>query len=116
MNYFMKNDQLREEHRPFYSDGVYTLDLIRDCKRFATTRPFALGEVGESVILFNIDVPEMETLVVKVTRVETLEDSMSAEKAEEWLKLEGWSAPHFVDYLTKSKGVLKVQTTFELIK
>ena len=51
MDFFMRNDQLRKELQADYPSGVYTLDLIRDGKRTATTREKPLGDIGEVVIL-----------------------------------------------------------------
>lgn len=112
MNFFMENHQLREEHRPHYPDGVYTLDLIRDGKRFATTRGEALGEVGETVLLFNIDKPEMETVAVKITGVEIL-SGRSQEQAEIWSQKEGWSVKF---YISNENLDLAVQTSFEVVE
>lgn len=111
MNYFMQNHQLREEHKNDYPDGVYTLELIRDGKRFATTRGEALGEVGENVILFNLDVPEMEEVVVKITNVKTL-SGRTPEQAEAWSKKEGWSVEF---YVSNDNLNLSIQTSFELV-
>ncbi|KAA3646673.1 MAG: hypothetical protein DWQ07_10735 [Chloroflexi bacterium] len=113
MNFFMKNDQLRPELRADYPDGVYTLDLIRDGKRFGTTRDEALGEIGETVLLFNIDKPEMEEVAVKITSVQVLENG-STDEAEEWSKKEGWSVEFYFDYVTKME--VKIQTSFDVVE
>jgi len=112
MNFFMENHQLRPELRADYIDGVYTLDLIRDGKRFATTRDEPLGEIGETVMLFNIDKPEMEEVAVKITDVQVLENG-SMEQAEEWSKKEGWSVDFYFSYVTKM--AVKIQTSFDVV-
>ena len=112
MNFFMENHQLRPELRADYPDGVYTLDLIRDGKRFCTTRDEALGVVGEMVILFNIDKPEMEEVIVKITGVQVL-NIKSPEEIEEWSKKEGWSADFLMtapEYFTKTQTCFVLQT------
>ena len=113
MNFFMKNDQLRPELRAGYPEGVYTLDLIRDGKRFATTRDEALGEIGETVMLFNIDKPDMEEVAVKLTGVQVLEDG-SQEAAEAWSQKEGWSVEFYFDYVMKMD--VKIQTSFDVVE
>jgi hypothetical protein len=111
MNFFMKNHQLRPELRGAYPNGVYTLDLIRDGHRFGTTRDEALGEIGETVILFNIDKPDMAEVIVKITDVQVL-DRRSAEQAEVWSKKEGWSVDFFLSRPEPIKPI--IQTSFEL--
>jgi hypothetical protein len=111
MNYFMENHQLREEYRADYPDGVYTLDLIRDGKRFGSTRGEVMGKIGETIILFNIDKPEMETVKVKITDVQPITSRQPAE-AEVWSKKEGWSAEFFI---ANDNLDLAFQTSFELV-
>ncbi|RLD09410.1 MAG: hypothetical protein DRI56_04400 [Chloroflexota bacterium] len=80
MYFFMGNHQLREDLRADYPNGVYTLDLIRDGKRVATTRSFPLGRVGEYAILYSHD-PNCKEVNVEITHAEKL-NIRNAEKAD----------------------------------
>ena len=111
MYFFMENHQLREDLRDDYPNGVYTLYLIRDGKRVATTRPFPLGHVGERVILYNSRDLNCKELDVKITRIEKL-NIRNAEEASSWSEKEGWS----IEYLAQNPRLHTAwQTTFRLV-
>jgi hypothetical protein len=110
MYFFMENDELREDLRDEYPEGVYTLHLIRDGKRTATTRPYPLGKEGEKVILYNSRDPQCEDVKVEITGTEKL-DIRTTREAELWSLREGWS----VEYLVKNPHLCQEwQTTFKI--
>lgn len=108
----MENNQLRENLRVDYPKGVYTLDLIRDGKRTATTRLEPLGEIGEQIVLYNSQNPNCEELLVEVINIEQLNIKTPAE-AENWSLKEGWSVEHF---MLNEQLRTKCQTTFKIVE
>ena len=63
MDFFINNSQLRDELKTAYQNGIYTLDLIRDGKRTATTRSRPLGNIGDRIFLYNSKNPECGQLI-----------------------------------------------------
>lgn len=111
MDFFMDNDQLRGELRDLYPNGIFTLDLIREGKRTATTRSHPIGEIGERVILYNSNNPECGQVIVEVDKTERL-DIDTTEECENWSRREGWS----VEHLEKNPGLkTQWQTTFHVV-
>ena len=110
MDFFMNNNQLRKDLRIDYPNGVYTLDLIRDGKRFATTRPSPLGKVGEKVILYNSKDSSCKEQLVEIVSIEHLNIATS-EQANLWSQKEGWSAEYLKNHIHLCTDW---QTTFRL--
>ena len=111
MDFFMQTSQLRQDLRVLYPRGVYTLELVRDGKRTATTRDQPLGQVGDRIILYNSTDPVMMEVEVRITAVEAL-NIRDSQQAEAWSKKEGWSA----DYLLVNILLLTAwQTSFEVV-
>lgn len=110
MDFFMKSEQLREELKNIYPNGIYTLDLIKDGKRTATTRSHPIGVKGEQVILYNSGRPECGEITVEIDNVEQL-DIHTPGDCEAWSRKEGWS----VEYLQENPELkTQYQTTFHV--
>lgn len=111
MDFFMENHELRAQLRDEYPQGIYTLDLIRDGKRTATTRPYPLGQEGEQVILYNSRDPQCKEVTVEITSTEQL-NIRTLQETELWSSKEGWS----VEYLSRNPHLCKEwQTTFRVV-
>lgn len=107
----MENHELRAQLRDEYPQGIYTLDLIRDGKRTATTRPYPLGQEGEQVILYNSRDPQCKEVTVEITSTEQL-NIRTLQETELWSSKEGWS----VEYLSRNPHLCKEwQTTFRVV-
>ena len=107
----MENNQLRENLRTYYPDGVYTIDLIRDGRRIATTRAEPLGQIGEQIILYNSQNPNCREVLVEITDIKELDIKTDTESIE-WSQKEGWS----VDHLMQNPHLFrKFQTTFKVV-
>ena len=111
MDFFIDNDRLRDEMRDLYPSGVFTLDLIRDGKRTATTRSHPLGEIGERIILYNSQNSQCGQVIVEIDKTERLNIN-TTEESEDWSRKEGWS----VEQLEKNSGLrTQWQTTFHVV-
>lgn len=111
MDFFMENAQLRPDLRDRYPRGVSTLTLIRDGIRTGTTRSFALGRVGELVVLHSARDPTDKEVVVRIVGTEKL-SIRTREQMEAWSAKEGWS----IEHLQSSPHLWSEwQTSFELV-
>ncbi|KAH3765064.1 hypothetical protein Pelo_3069 [Pelomyxa schiedti] len=111
MDFFMNVGDLREDLRLIFPNGVYTLDLIRYGKRFATTRSFPLGEPGDIVTLYNSANPRVQEVNIRILGAERL-NLRTAEDFRAWSLKEGWSEHH----IAKNAHLqTEWQTSYELI-
>jgi hypothetical protein len=111
MAYSMPVEAIRSDLRDRYPTGASTLILVEDGVRTATTRGYALGNVGDYITFENN--PQ------KYIITEIHDSKWINEHPDEWSKLEGWD----VNYIRNNQklnrqvfGPKAVQTVFKKVE
>lgn len=104
-----------EASENIWGEKTTTLAEAESERRTATTRSFALGNVGELVTF------EKGDTQYRITKVEKLTAENTKDKAwiKEWSKAEGWTVEKFQELLESDKKTVQVgsfQTHFEKVE